>query len=134
MSHRFSPGAAVWAYLIPFVNFVRGHQAMADIWRESQPAAIDERGACLPRNATLVHWWWGILLASRFFHAGSYGTLSPELMRDFIITRSLQISVGIAAAVLFMLVVRGAERRQEAQWHDLVLRQNVPQPTADALR
>jgi len=37
-------------------------------------------------------------------------------------------------ALLFILMIRGAQKRQDEQWQDLERRRNVPKPTAEALR
>jgi hypothetical protein len=42
--------------------------------------------------------------------------------------------VRIATGVLFLLMIRGAQKRQDEQWQDLERQRNVPKPTADALR
>src|SRR6184192_4393007 len=55
MSCRFTPSGAVWSFFIPLVNLVRGHQVMATIWVESQPALRSEQGYLLPRKTTLVN-------------------------------------------------------------------------------
>lgn len=136
MSCIFSPAGAVWGFFIPFVNLVRGHQVMATIWRESQPPAVNEHGFYLPRKTTIVSWWWGLYL-----FAGVAG-LATQNSRPFGVEelRSLATSqvvlhlIRMATALLFLLMVRGAQKRQDEQWQDLERRRNVPQPSAEALR
>jgi hypothetical protein len=139
MNLSFTPSGAVWAYFIPFVNLVRGHQVMATIWRESQPAAFDEGGKPLPRKATLVHWWWGLYIFNivssyALNDAHQFPVNSVEALRSTAQGQIFGNVLQAVEAVLFLLMVRGAHKRQDEQWQDLVRRQNVPQPTADALR
>jgi Domain of unknown function (DUF4328) len=136
LSGKYTPAMAVWWYFIPFANLVQGHGVMANVWRESQPAAVDEHGFAIPRKASLVHWWWGLYIGtavvSHFLTDSK--SLDVEALRSVahgqIFFRGLQLAEG----VLFMLMVRAAQKRQEEQWLDLERRRNVPQPTADALR
>ena len=136
MSCRFTPAGAVWSYFIPFVNLVRGHQVMATIWQESQPPAVNENGFYLPRKATLVHWWWGLYLfggVAGIVTANSH-PFGLEELRSLGSSQGLLHRVRMATAVLFLLMVRGAQSRQDEQWQDLERQRNVPKPTADALR
>ena len=136
MSCRFTPGGAVWSFFIPFVNLVRGHQVMSTIWQESQPPAVNENGFYLPRSTAIVGWWWGLVLLMRI--AGSvidrWTPVGIEDARSLIQWDIFVNLVKLAAGVLFLIMVRGAQKRQDAQWQDLQLRRQVPQPTADALR
>ena len=137
MSCRFSPSGAVWSYFIPFVNLVRGHQVMATIWQESQPPAVNENGFYLPRSATLVHWWWGLYLFTGVAGHRRDGPASVRRRGAALARRRRRCGctlLRMATALLFLLMVRGAQARQDEQWHDLERRRNVPQPSADALR
>src|SRR4051812_25242977 len=135
MSCIFTPSGAVWSYFIPFVNLVRGHQVMATIWTESQPPAVNENGFYLPRKATIVHAWWALYLFS-----GVAGWIFSNSHPNVDSLRSLGSAqvvlhfVRMATALLFLLMIRGAQARQDEQWQDLERRRSVPQPTADALR
>ena len=136
LSCRFSPAEAVWSWFIPFVNLVRGHQVMATIWQESQPPAVSESGFYLPRKTTLVTWWWALYLLSGFANIVSSNTrpFGVAELRSLGDTQIVLHLVRMVVAVLFLLVIRGAQSRQDEQWLDLERRRNVPQPTADALR
>jgi hypothetical protein len=135
MSCRFTPSGAVWSYFIPFVNLVRGHQVMATIWTESQPPAVNENGFYLPRKATIVHAWWALYLFS-----GVAGWIFSNSHPNVDSLRSLGSAqvvlhfVRMTTALLFLIMIRGAQARQDEQWQDLERRRSVPQPTADALR
>jgi hypothetical protein len=136
MSCRFSPASAVWSYFIPLVNFVRGHQVMATIWKESQPPAVNESGFYLPRKTTLVNWWWGAYLFSAV--AGMATTrahpVGVESLHELATGQIVFHVMRMVGALLFLLMIQGAQKRQDEQCQDLERRRNVPQPTADALR
>jgi len=136
MSCIFTPSGAVWSYFIPFVNLVRGHQVMTTIWQESQPPAVNEHGFHLPRSAALVHWWWGLYLFT-----GVAGVVTSMSHRDGLEDlHSLAMAqvwlhlFRIATAALFLMMIRGAQARQDEQWLDLERQRSVPKPSADALR
>ncbi|MCU1278242.1 MAG: zinc-ribbon protein [bacterium] len=136
MSCRFTPAGAVWSWFIPFVNLVRGHQVMATIWSESQPPAVNENGFYLPRKSTIVHWWWGMYLFTTVVAIVTQNShpVGTEELRSLVSTQAVMMVLRMAEATLFLIMVRGAQKRQDEMWQDLVLRQNVPQPTAEALR
>jgi hypothetical protein len=134
-SCRFSPSSAVWSFFIPFVNLVRGHQIMATIWTDSQPAVVSEHGYALPPRTTLVSWWWGLYLFSGF--ASLFVPSHPVGIAGIKTTATATVfflAVRLVAGVLFVLMIRAAQRRQDEQWLDLERRRQVPVPTADALR
>jgi Domain of unknown function (DUF4328) len=136
MSCRFSPAGAVWSWFIPFVNLVRGHQVMATIWQESQPPAVNENGFYLPRKTTLVSWWWGLYLFGAVVSL-SCTNMHPVGLEEVHSLASTQVwlhFVRMTTALLFLLMVRGSQKRQDEQWQDLERRRNVPKPTAEALR
>lgn len=131
---RFAPGEAVWSFFIPFVNLARGYQVVAAIWTESQPIT-DEASYVAARSAGPVGWWWGVYLfsgvAAFFVPKHPFGVDELKSMASGTI---FVLLVRIASALLFLFVVRGAQRRQDEQWLDLERRRAVPQPTAELLR
>ncbi len=136
MSTRFSPAMAVWAYIIPFVNLVWGHTVMAIIWQESQPPAVNENGFYEKRSTSLVNWWWGLYLAGVVvaLTAAFSRPLAVEGLHALATKQVIFHLVRIATGLLFVLMIRGAQKRQDEQWLDLERKRSVPKPTADALR
>jgi len=140
MSTRFSPAIAVWAYIIPFVNFVWGHTVMATIWQESQPPAVTEDGVYTRRSTALVNWWWGLYLGGIVLvlwttvSALFTSPRSVDELHSFANNQILFMIIRAVTALLFILMIRGAQKRQDEQWQDLERRRNVPKPTAEALR
>ncbi|MDB4970329.1 MAG: zinc-ribbon protein [Myxococcales bacterium] len=133
---RFTPSGAVWSYLIPFVNLVRGHQVMATIWTESQPALMNENGFHLPLKTTIVNWWWAMCLVSYFGRKLVRADLfSANRLSTATVEQLVLLAISGAAGLLFLKMVRRAQERQDAMWEDLERRRTVPpQPTADYLR
>ena len=136
MSCRFTPSGAVWSFFIPFVNLVRGHQVMATIWQESQPPAFNEHGYYLPRKTTIVNWWWALIILIRVASWITSRTtpIDADEVRELVISGIVLNLMYMAAGALFLVMIRGAQARQDEQWQDLERRRNVPQPRADALR
>lgn len=136
MSCRFTPGAAVWGFIIPFLNLVRGHQVMSNIWRESQPPAIGENGFYLPRSSTIVGWWWGLFIAMSIGDRiiARWTPSGIDDARALLMFNLVVNLLTLACGVMFFFMVRLTQARQDAQWQDLELRKSVPQPTAEALR
>ena len=58
---EYSPGWAVGSYFVPILNLFRPYQAMQEIWEVSRDPM--SRGT---DGGTLVRWWWGFWLLSRF--------------------------------------------------------------------
>jgi hypothetical protein len=132
MSSRFTPAGAVWAFYIPFVNLVRGHQVMATIWSESQPAPMTEAGFIKPRSTAIVNAWWALWVGGRVLDY-----VLSKVLDDFSALAHSEAFfklVMATAATLCLIMVRKADERQQAMWDDIQRRANVPQPTGAELR
>ena len=111
---RFTPGWAVGAWFVPFLNLWRPKSIANDIWKGSDPdlpwPTADWRNA---RVAPLVHWWWGIYLASflRFTVTINEAGLDD---RDADLARTEALS-SILTAVAGVLAVRFIGRVTERQ-------------------
>jgi hypothetical protein len=128
---RFTPAAAVWAFFIPFVNLVRGHQVMAMIWNESQPRPLTFAGFLKARSIPLVNWWWGLWIGSRVM--GWIGELVSDVDGEPT-WRGVLLVPSAVAAILCLVMVLKADERQREQAIDLERRAGVPRPTGMALR
>jgi len=106
---------------------------VAQIWRESRPAVVNEHGFVLPRKATPVSIWWGATMLGTLTSRVARGlsTLELDSLACLGIVEGLAWSI---AGVCFIYMVWNAQKRQEAQWQDLELRRTVPAPNADVLR
>lgn len=128
----YSPGWAVGYFFIPFINLVRPHQVVQEIWRESNPETVAalspyERQAFTyasgSRNAALVTFWWVayLLMNVMAYFAARLGTDAKSL-NDFAGASWISIvsdSISIVAAILAILVVRKIDSMQEEKYRRL---------------
>jgi hypothetical protein len=133
-----SPSAAVWSFIIPFLNLVRPHQVMARIWTESQPTVANEDGYSLKQPTTIVTSWWTLVIITAVFtgfieprcsHPRSYADLQAML-----VVAIVEFLLWLATGSVFIKMVRRCQQRQDEQWKDLELRRAAPQPDPNALR
>jgi len=144
LGRRFNPSEAVLGYFIPLANLVLGYQVMATIWTESQPAVVSENGYSLRPKTTLVNAWWALHLIAgfagmiQFFMAqvvkGESGESGIEALRSTVNVLAVVLMLRMISGVLFLIMIRKAQRRQDEQWLDLERRRAAPQPDASALR
>ncbi len=97
---RQSPGAAIWSWFVPVVNFFFPFQIMADIWRAGLPAR--ERA----KPATLPGIWWTCLVA--FFMLSSFllpSTAGSHANPAWYVGMPIK-TAGVLAAIMTALVVQ----------------------------
>jgi hypothetical protein len=129
----FTPSAAVWSYFIPVVSLVRGHQAMANVWRESQPAAMNESGYLLPRTVGIVNLWWALWLGGNLASI-AFGVAIGQDFPSRAYSEGFFKLVHAAAATTAALMIHRANARQDAQADDLARRASQPEMTGMELR
>ena len=79
---RFTPGWAVGAWFVPFLNWVRPVQMTNDIWKASDPEmpdAVDTPWRSRPSTA-LIGFWWAAWIVSNF--AGQFSFSVPVDYND----------------------------------------------------
>jgi len=113
---RLSPGWAIAAWIIPLASLVLPYIVVSDIWRSSAPE--DGRGdgwRARSPSAMVVGWWVAYAgaqvlapLAIILAVSGATGRSGTEAL--LVVAHG----VGVAGAVLSILVVRGITERQEA--------------------
>lgn len=123
---RFTPGWGIAGWLIPCANLVIPVLIFQDLWRGSSPSlprGAPSRGAASGSSGSgLVAAWWVALLASLFrFGTGQGGDNNVidnlNEMRDLKTSDSVAVGgmiAAVAAAVLYVLVLRRLAERQEA--------------------
>ena len=120
---RFTTGWGIAGWLIPCANLVIPILIFQDLWRGSDTAVgrgMPTRGVA--RGSVLVGVWWAAFLASLFrFGIGQGGDNDTidnfDEMRDLRTSDSVAIAgmvAAVAAAVLYILVLRRIAERQEA--------------------
>jgi hypothetical protein len=103
----FTPGWAIGAWFVPFMNLVRPYQIVKELWGTSEPT----------HSAALLGWWWAAWLISGFigqavFRLSLRATQPSELLTLSYLTL-ISDAVSVVAAILAVKVVRGITRRQE---------------------
>lgn len=119
---RYSRIWAIIGFFIPILNFFRPYQVVAEVWRASDPRAVETPVAWIPMPVSrYVLAWWVTLLASAFLEILAVGlvTHSGVTAGDLFAARSIGVLAGItcaSSAILAYLVVSGIEESQEEKW------------------
>jgi Domain of unknown function (DUF4328) len=117
----YSPGWAIGAWLVPFLNLVRPKRMMDIVWRGSDPDRPWPDGFWRNRPVhALVHWWWAVFVGSwvvdRVLAALLHQGLRSEFALEVISVRTFfSDSLGLLLGVLCFEVVRRATRRQRGR-------------------
>jgi hypothetical protein len=109
----YSPAGAVGSFYIPFVNFVRPHRVLTELWRASEPAAEADGSAwrAFGSSTALLDVWWGCFLASGFVSRMKPPVDFPGASGLFgLATTCLEV----VAAIACYRLMRGIASRQEA--------------------
>lgn len=132
---NYTPGWAVGSFFIPFGNLFMPYRAVREVWDHSDPAVrtAEEAGSTLrpPRPGLVVGWWlcfvlWTFLNRASDRLAG--GAETAEALRSAAWVTITSDVVGIVAAVLGIMVVRGLDRRQAERARHVVYVPNMPPP------
>ncbi len=119
---RYSRGWAVIGFLIPLVNLFRPYQIVSEVWRASDPRAVETRidWIAMPVSRFVLAWWTTLLVsASLELAAAAISTHAGISTADLIAARSIGVLVGMASAtsaILAYLVVSGIQEAQEEKW------------------
>ena len=115
----------IWAiigFFIPILNFFRPYQVVSEVWRASDPRAVETPVAWITMPVSrYVPAWWLMLLTSALLETLAAGlvTHSGVTTDDLFAARSIGVLVGItaaASAVLAYLVISGIESSQQEKW------------------
>ena len=119
---RYSRTWAIIGFFIPILNFFRPYQVVSEVWRASDPRAVETPVAWIAMPVSrYVAAWWVTLLASLLLEILAAGlvTQSGATIGNLFAARSVGVLAGItsaASAVLAYLVVSGIEESQEEKW------------------
>jgi len=114
----FTPGWAIGAWFVPFLNLVRPFQIVRETWWISSAPSDAERSAPAfsPSAPAVIKWWWAVYLVSGFLGQEVLRTsLSAKSVPDLLSSSYLSIaadSIGIPSALLAIQVVRLISTRQ----------------------
>ena len=101
---EFSPWSVVWWWIIPIANLICPCQAMAEIWKGSDPKNLAPRAVGRAKVSPLVGAWWALFLLMNlsgtmaWYIGGTAGVLAPERF-DRLITANWWIFTGSLIAV-----------------------------------
>jgi hypothetical protein len=105
----FSPAGCVGWYFVPIANLWKPLQAMAEIWRASDPDAVGGSWVTSRGTALLGTWWAAWLLSS----VVAWGSLLVRDVPSSAATVGLVAKVFLAmAAAAFVMLMRGISSRQ----------------------
>lgn len=117
----YSPGWAVWGFVVPFLNLVRPYQVMKELWRASDPEVRPGPGWVNARVSPLVGWWWGAYLVMNFMATivmrvvldGGTAAADLRLVTQLdVLASALTIPAAVlAAGVVREIMVKQAQKR-----------------------
>jgi hypothetical protein len=122
----YSPGWAIGAFFVPFLNLVRPFQIVRELWHLSDSSSTvttaRTAGQKLP-TPPIVGWWWGVWLVSGLLGQAvwrfSWRAITlQEILTAAYITIASEV-VGIVAAVLAISLVRSIDARQTVSYRRL---------------
>ena len=117
---RHDRGWAIGSWFVPLVNLVMPKQLTNDVWRAGDPELRPGDPDWQARPvAAVVHWWWALWLVG-----GTVYRIAATLMTDADSIEKFRVAVmfdavsqaiGIASAVVAIVVVKRVTSRQEAR-------------------
>ena len=134
----FGPGWAIGAWFIPLANFVIPILQLRDLWKGSAPGLPRGSPAWKRQSTGALLWvWWGLFVASFVIEWVSSIGVDEETDELAEVTGQLDrltgvavvaYSLRIAAAILFILVIKRLTARQEAAVAEATLVGPAPGP------
>jgi Domain of unknown function (DUF4328) len=116
-----TPGWAVGVWFLPIMNLFRPVQAAQEIWRNSDPAAVDgdDLDSSRSPNSTVIGLWWTAWIADMLInHVSSEmarAVNSPTTLEAATIADAFAQTTAIVGATLAIAVVHAIEFRQRAR-------------------
>jgi len=113
---QHSPGWAVGSFFVPIMNLFVPYQAVRDVWKKSDPDAIDSRFYTVAEPGFFAAWW-GFWIASNitsniYFRLSMMDTV-PVSVGALGFVGIISEILSIAAAGFAVQVVKAIDRRQE---------------------
>jgi len=119
---RFSRIWAIVGFFVPILNLFRPYQVVSEVWRASDPRAVETPMAwiSMPVSRCVIAWW-VTFLATVFLEILAAGLVSGSGFSgaDLFAARSVGVLAGAssaASAVLAYLVISGIEGMQQSKW------------------
>jgi len=114
---KFTAGASIGFWFIPFANLFLPYQITADLWLRSDARNVEASLAGRGAPALLGWWWVGYIIArllDRSYFSLAENLNSVEQQLAAATAGILASTVGIVAALLAIAVVRGIDMRQQS--------------------
>lgn len=131
---EFTSGWAVGWWFIPFANLVKPFQVVKEVWRESDPEVAESSGflSNVAGGAPgYIALWWGLWIASNVANNIAASTSQATSSESVQLSGAVFVasgSLGVAAAVLAIMVVRDITQRQELRFARIGMRRNQGPP------
>jgi hypothetical protein len=120
---KYSPGWAVGAWFVPFLNLVRPFQIMVEVWKGSDPKnlANNLRDPAHAHGSILIGVWWAAFLLQAFASYAHMGpAAAPKTINTLVaitwIGLGRDLLVALPAALLAILVVYKVDANQTARY------------------
>lgn len=114
---KYTPGWAAGGFFIPFVNLVRPFQVIREVWKASDPALTGALWTTSTANL-VTGWWVSFLLMNALGQISSRLVGSTPTLDDLMAAGTASLLsdlVGVVAALLAFLMIRGISLRQRAK-------------------
>lgn len=131
---EFTPGWAVGWFFIPLAQFYMPYKAVREVWEKSDPAIKTEDDFMFTPtgSSVLLPVWWVSWIVMSLLGRASWSLQSGAKSIDSIVWVTwvdvVGDAIGIASAVLSILVVRSIDRRQAERAAHVTYVPNMPPP------
>ncbi|MGZ5436585.1 MAG: DUF4328 domain-containing protein [Pyrinomonadaceae bacterium] len=123
---QHSSGWAVGSFFVPIINLFVPYQAVRDIWKKSEPSAIDAFSYGVSPPGFFPAWWGFWIVSNISSNAYFRMTMAEAPIEASATVGILSEVLSIAAAVFAIQVVKEIDRRQEERARNL--QQAFPTP------
>jgi hypothetical protein len=136
---RYSRIWTVLGFAIPILNFFRPYQVVSEVWRASDPRAVETRidWLAMPVSRFVLAWWVTLLACATLEIAAiALVTHVGAGISELIAARTLGMlagAVSASSAILAYLVVSGIQEAQQEKW-SIIHRAEIESDAADPLR
>jgi hypothetical protein len=111
---KFSPGACVGGFFIPFVNLVRPYRAMSELWRASTSDAECDGASWLMMGTStgVLELWWATWILGNI--VSNVSVRIDERMEAGTVGLLGSLVMGVSALAVIRLMLGVSTRQQEA--------------------
>lgn len=119
-SLHHTPGWAIGAWFVPFLNLGRPYTIMKEIWVNTQNFTVPKDELIRPSSSLIVGWWWGLWLFSNFL-ANITGrmTLRATTIEQLITCTQISIfsdAVDMVSVILTLIMLSRMVEYEKKLW------------------